>query len=161
MWIQYYQLMNEAPHTAIKTRSPTIDKALIFFKIPKSTIVRWTSPEVRNSILYQNSRISRREIPTTFVCMWPEMEKMLWETFMVQREQERPVRDRWFRRNAKELWKTVYPELWLMPELFFFSHGWFHGFLAQYRIVLRFVTNMAQSLPENHKQQILQWLRFN
>lgn len=161
MWIQYYRLAHDAPNTATKTRPPTLDEASIFFKIPKSTIARWTSPEVRERILQQSGKLSRRDTPTTFVCMWPEMEKMLWEAFVARREQGKPVRDGWFRRNAKEFWKTTYPNLQHTPALFVFSQGWFHGFLSRHRIVLRFVTNTAQSLPDNYKEQILQWLRFN
>ncbi|RPA99294.1 hypothetical protein L873DRAFT_1906914 [Choiromyces venosus 120613-1] len=124
-------------------------------------IARWNLPDVRDRILHQSGELSRHDTSTTFVCMWLEMEKMLWEAFVVWREQGRPARDGWFRRKAKELWKTAYPDLQHMPALFVFSLGWFHGFLARHRIVLEFVTNTAQSLPENYKQQILQWLQFN
>jgi len=75
--------------------------------------------------------------------MWPDMKKRLWEAFIARREQGRPVRDGWFRRNAREFWSTSYPDLQPTPEFFVFSHGWFNGFLARHRIVLRFITNMA------------------
>ena len=45
--------------------------------------------------------------------------------------------------------------------LFVFSLGWFWEFLLRHRVVLRFVTNIAQSLPANYKEEIHEWLRFN
>ena len=149
---------NEASNTGVKMRCPTLDEASIFFKIPKSTIGQWRRTEEK--ILGQvGGNSARRDAPVTFLCQWPEMEKQLFDQFMVRRGQGRPVRDGWFRRNAKELWRTSYPEL---PEgLFVFSQGWFRGFLSRYRVVLRFVTNTAQTLPANYKDQILIWLRFN
>jgi len=101
---------------------------------------------------------SGRDAPGTFLCMWPEMERQLFDQFVALRGQRRPVRDEWFRRSAKEVWNESYPEL---PEgLFVFSQGWFQGFLSRHRVVLRFVTNTAHSLPANYKDQILIWLRF-
>ncbi|RPA98979.1 hypothetical protein L873DRAFT_1910352, partial [Choiromyces venosus 120613-1] len=64
-----------------------------------------------------------------------------------------------FCRKAKELWKTTYPNL--PAGLFVFSQGWFHRFLSRHHVVLRFVTNTAQSLPDSYKEDILSWLRFN
>ncbi|RPA97625.1 hypothetical protein L873DRAFT_1097952 [Choiromyces venosus 120613-1] len=133
-------------------------KHQFFFKIPKSTIDRWrgTAGEILEQV---GGECSHRDAPVTFLCLWPEMEKQLFDWFVARRSQGRQVQDGWFRRNAKELWRTSYPEL---PEgLFVFSQGWFHGFLSCHRVVLRFVTNTAQSLPANYKDQILIWLRFN
>lgn len=99
--------------------------------------------------------------------MWPEMENKLFDAFMKQRKEiGTPVRDGWFWRDATELWKQSYPELQEIglgsgSGLFVFSQGWFNEFLSCYRIVLRFVTNTAQSLPNDCKNQILIWLRFN
>ena len=165
MWIKYYRLPNNASwlHTAITTRPPILDEASTFFNIPKSTLARWTLPHVRERILQQSRKESCLDSSATFVCKWLNMETLLWEIFIARRKQGRPVRDRQFCRKAKELWNTVYPELQQLPGpgLFVFSHGWFHGFLARHRIVLHFVTNTAQTLPENHKREILLWLRFN
>ncbi|RPA92594.1 hypothetical protein L873DRAFT_1859885 [Choiromyces venosus 120613-1] len=93
------------------------------------------------------------------MCLWPEMELKLFEAFIARRAQGHPVRDGWFRRKAKELWKTTYPNL--PARLFVFSQGWFHRFLSRHCVVLRFVTNMAQSRPDSYKKDILSWLRFN
>ncbi|KAG0636803.1 hypothetical protein HOY80DRAFT_1053436 [Tuber brumale] len=87
MWIKYYRVHNEATNTAMKLRPPTVDEACSFFKIPRSTIARWTLPEVTQKIMLQSGKGSRRDEPATFVCMWPEMEKMLFEAFIVRREQ--------------------------------------------------------------------------
>ena len=145
-WMKYYRVPNEAFNTGVKMRCPTLDEASIYFKIPKSTIGQWCGSAEK--ILGQvGGNSSRRDAHVTFLCQWPEMEKQLFDRFVARRSQGRPVRDGWFRRNAKELWRTSYPEL---PEgLFVFSQGWLHGFLSCYRVVLRFVTNTAQSLPAN------------
>jgi len=111
-------------------------------------------------ILHESGKQSRRTT-ITFLCMWPDMKKRLWEASIARREQGRPVSDGWFRRNAREFWSTSYPDLQQTPELFVFSHGWFNGLLARHRRVLRFIANMAQSLPRNYKQEILLWLQFN
>ena len=157
-WMKYHRVPNEASNTGVRMRCPTLDEASMFFIIPKSTIGRWR--KTAKKILEQvGGESSRRDAPITFLCLWPEMERQLFDRFVARRSQGRPVRDGWFRRNAKELWRTSYPEL---PEgLFVFSQGWFHGFLSRFRVVLRFVTNTAQSLPANYKDQILIWLRFN
>lgn len=159
MWLKYYRLPNTASNTAVKTRPPTLDEASVFFQIPKSTIACWTQPDATEKIFQQKGNRSRRDSPVVFLCMWPEMEKKLFDAFMDRRGLGRPVRDGWFRRKATELWKETYPHTG--SNFFLFSRGWFQGFLSRHRIVLRFVTNTAQSLPDDFKQQILEWLRFN
>ncbi|RPA96931.1 hypothetical protein L873DRAFT_1923342 [Choiromyces venosus 120613-1] len=159
-WLEFYQVPNDMRNTTIKMRAPTLDEASAFFKIPKSTIGRWRKPEVLQKIVQQVGGDGlRRDTPATFMCLWPEMELKLFEAFIARRAQGRPVRDGWFRRKAKELWKTTYPNL--PAGLFVFSQGWFHRFLSRHHVVLQFVTNTAQSLPDSYKEDILSWLRFN
>lgn len=164
MWLKYYRLPNERQNTAIKMRSPTLDEASIFFQIPKTTIAEWARNPQK---ILEQIGTSRRNSPTVFLCMWPEMERKLFHAFIQwRRELGRPVRDGWFGRNATELWKQTYPELQENDlssgsGLFVFSQGWFNGFLSRHRIVLHFVTNTAQSLLSDYKEQILIWLRFN
>jgi len=157
-WMKYYRVRNETSNTAVEMRPPTLDEGSVLFNIPRNTIGRWRQ-SAQKIIDQVGGNRSRRDASVTFYCLWPEMERQLLDRFVARRRQGRPVGDGWFRRNAKELWIASYPDL---PEgLFIFSQGWFHGFLSRYRVVLRFVTNKAQSLPANYKQQILQWLRFN
>lgn len=160
LWLKYYRVLNQASNTAVKMRSPTLDEAACFFQIPKSTLAYWMKPEISERII--QSKLNTRSSIRMFLCMWPEMEGKLFEAFIERRKLGRPVRDSWFRRKGLELWKECYhPQLATTCDLFVFSQGWFRGFLSRHRIVLRFVTNTAQALPTDYKQEILKWLRFN
>jgi len=68
LWIKYYRLKQEVPNTAIETRPPSLDEASMFFKIPRSTIARWTRPDVSEGILHECGKQSRRDT-ITFVCV--------------------------------------------------------------------------------------------
>lgn len=150
MWIKYYCIPNNSTwNTAIKMRLPTLDEASLFFQIPKSTIADWTWDSHK---IIEQAGNSRCNTPIVFVCMWLDMGGFFFDAFVKWREQEKPVRDGWFRRSANELWKQTYPDLQI--GLFTFSRGWFNGFLSRHWIVLRFITNTAQSLPSDYKEQI-------
>jgi hypothetical protein len=156
MWIKYHRVPNETQNTAIKMRPPTLNEASLFFQIPKSTIRLWARDPQK---IIEQAGNSRRDTPVVFVCMWPEIEKKLFDDFVDRRKQGRRVGDGWFRRKALLFWKQTYPDL--QDGLFVFSRGWFNGFLSRHRVVLRFVTNTAQSLPSDYKEQILILLKFN
>lgn len=163
MWLKYYQLPNARQNTAIKMRPSTLNEASVFFQIPKTTIAEWARNPQK---ILEQAGSSHCDTPIVFLCMWPEMEKKLFDAFVKCRELGRPVRDGWFQRNATELWKQTYPELQVAGSnsdsgLFIFFQGWFYGFLSRHSIVLRFVMNTAQSLPSDYKEQILIRLRFN
>lgn len=91
MWLKHYRLPNERQNTAIKMRSPTLDEAFLFSQIPKTTIAEWArNPQ---KILEQPGSL-RRNTPTVFLFMWPEMEKKLFDAFIKRRKElGRPVRD--------------------------------------------------------------------
>lgn len=154
MWLKHYRVHNTAFNTAVKMRPPTLDEAAGFFQIPKSTIAQWIQPETTQRILEQGGRQTRRDAPMVFLCKWLEMEEKLFDSFIARTDSGKPVGDQWFQRNSSEIWKETY----LCPNLFVFSRGWFQGFLSRHRIVLRFITNTAQSLPSDYKEQILIWL---
>lgn len=84
--------------------------------------------------------------------------KIIW-CYLNDREVGKPVRDGWFRWKLIEFRKETY--LQLPPHFFVFSRQWFREFLARHRIVLRLVTNIAQSLLANYKELLLVWLRVN
>lgn len=157
LWLKYYRVPNEASNTGVNTgvkmRPPTLDETACFFQIPKSTIAYWTKPEISEWII--QSKLNSRMGATMFLCVWPEMERKLFEAFMERRKLGRAVRDSWFRRKALDLWKECYPQIAGACDLFVFSQGWFQGFLSRHRIVLGFVTNTAQALPTDYKQEIL------
>lgn len=159
MWLRYYRLPNDLPNTVIITWPPTLDEASNFFQIPKSKIAQWTQPAVTKGIIEQHVCKSSRNTAVIFLFVWLEMERKLFNAFIEHREAENPMRDVWFWRKAILFWKEVYPQL--ESYLFVFSQGWFRGFLSGQRIVLWFVTNTAQSSPDDYKQQILSWLQFN
>lgn len=89
MLLKYYRLPNERQNAAIKMPSPTLDEASIFFQIPKTTIAEWAcNPQ----IILEQIGISRRNSPTEFLCMLPEMERKLFHAFIQRRrEKGRPV----------------------------------------------------------------------
>jgi hypothetical protein len=123
--------------TAIKIRPPALDETSVFFKILRAIIADWArNPEK----IIEQTRYSCGDTPAVFVCVWPEMEKRLFDTFIARRKLGRLVRDGQFRHNATNLWKQTYTELHVADsssklELFVFSQGWFiasPGYLTVY-----------------------------
>lgn len=81
----------------------------------------------------------------------------------------RIVGSRWFLKNAKAIYRLIYPRRISQDEvtgrfaytLFRFSNGWFQGFRRRYHIALRCKTKQAQKCPEDFRPKIEQWLKFN
>jgi len=93
MWIKCYPVPNETQNTGIKMRPPTLDKASVFFQIPKGTIAPWAQDPQE---IIEQAGNSRCDTPVVIVCMWPEMEKKLFDEFVKRRKQGRRVGDSWF-----------------------------------------------------------------
>jgi len=72
-------------------------------------------------------------------------------------------------KNAKAIYRDLYPRRISQDEvtgrfeynLFSFSNSWFAGFRKRYRIALRCKTKQAQKPPEDFREKIEQWLKFN
>lgn len=133
-------------------------RSIPIFSNPEEHYCPLEPTEKCQKILKQIRSKSRRDSPAVFVCMCSEMERKLFDAFITYREAGKPVRDGWFHCKASIYWTEAYPQL--QTHLFLFSSGWFRGYLSRHRIVLRFVTIIAQSSVA-YKEQIILWLRFN
>ena len=89
---------------------------------------------------------------------WPLLEKRLVALFTERRAAGKVVRRKWFERNAKALFKEIYPNSTVN---FMFSEGWFGKFLRRNHIALRFITNKAQETPQGYSDLIINFLCFN
>ncbi|RPB02612.1 hypothetical protein L873DRAFT_420694 [Choiromyces venosus 120613-1] len=87
------------------------------------------------------------------------MESKLYERFMEGREKGQAIRREWFRRHSIEIFIALYPNM--ERSVFRLSTGWFEDFLSRYKISLTAVTKKAQKIPEDYKNIIFNWLRFN
>ncbi|RPB01207.1 hypothetical protein L873DRAFT_1892886 [Choiromyces venosus 120613-1] len=86
------------------------------------------------------------------------MEQPLHDGFIEQRKAGKFVRQGWFRSTSKALMSVH----WHYPGVnFWFSNGWFSGFLSWYNISLRMTTNKASKVPANSYSAILSWAHFN
>jgi hypothetical protein len=88
---------------------------------------------------------------------WPELEEDLYLRFLVRRARKMVANTSWFRRQAREIFGTLYPSL---PERFIFSNGWWRGFLQRHNIVKRRVTHRASKLPEEYVEVVNNSIRF-
>ena len=98
----------------------------------------------------------------------PKMEERLNELFREKRVIGRQIDGKWFFRNARVIYGNLYPERVIMLatgrklyEGFKFSNGWFSGFKKRHNITSRAITKKAQKPPEELRETILKWLRFN
>ena len=137
-----------------KSRPIPIEKVSQLFKIPRSTVSTWKKEEEK----IINTPKSRRSQQPHILCYWPELELVLYKEFIKQREEGRMVQRGWFRRTARRLFNEQYPHV--PGSLFYFSVGWFTGFLRQFHISLGFMTNKAQKLPQDYVALIQTWLQF-
>jgi hypothetical protein len=99
----------------------------------------------------------------------PEMEFELHKEFVQARAEGMIISGRWFLVYACAIYRCLYPYRISQDKetgrfeynLFSFSGTWFLGFKTRYRIVLRCKTKQAQKPPEDFREKIENWLRFN
>jgi len=147
------------------SRAPLQDEAAALFQIPQTTISGW----LRSSEKILHSSKGERCIKNSVPGRWPEMEAVLHERFLEDREAGRAVRRGWFRRTATQLFQSLYgPEGEFHSSartegrgVFGFSNRWFRNFLQRYKISLRLITRKAQKVPEEYRSLIIAWIRFN
>lgn len=96
-------------------------------------------------------------------CQWPELESRLYRLFLERRDQGPAVRTGWFRVHSLWIFRELYSGAseQTSSSVFRFSNGWFRGFLSRFRISLRCITKKAQGLPDDYRQLVINWLRFN
>ena len=62
-------------------KPPTLEQVAEFWMIPYGTIRDWW--KIRETII--QTRVGGRQLRTTWICMWPEMEKELYTKFVQRR----------------------------------------------------------------------------
>jgi len=132
------------------SRAPLQDEAAALFQIPQTTISGW----LRSSEKILHSSKGERCIKNSVPGRWPEMEAVLHQRFLEEREAGRAVRHGWFRRTATQLFQLLYGPGGEFhssartegKSVFGFSNGWFRNFLQRYKISLRLITRKAQKV---------------
>lgn len=140
-------------------RSPTQQEASEIYRVPQRTICEWVRKQEQIELA---SRISRSPRTVT-ICQWPELESHLYNLFLHCREQGQAIRTGWFRIHSLLAFQQLYPlaSSETCSTVFRFSNGWFRRFLSRYRISLRCITKKAQSVPDDYRKLITNWLQFN
>lgn len=149
----------EGDPTGKRKRVPTVLEVSTYFGgIPGASISRWRRDE--KEILKTRRNEGRRVAKAIglVACQWPEMEKIVYDRFLDQRNKGQIVRRGWFRYTSTDVFHECYPE---QVEKFRFSYGWFTGFLTRHRITIRFTTNRAQKIPQDYLTPIINFFRFN
>jgi hypothetical protein len=123
-------------------RPPTFLEVAAFWKIPDSTIRGWWQDQ--ETIL--KSKVGTRQTRTTWICMWPDIEKKLYAKFIQRRAEGCIVRRSWFQRMSRKLWDETYLGFDGMTPLFIFSNSWFQGFCHWFNITLRAITRQVRAL---------------
>ena len=119
---EHHRVPSIDPDTGLLVyRPPTFEQMEAFWKILDENIWRWWNSW--ETII--NSKFGTRQARTTWICMWPDMEKKLYTKFIQRRAAGTIVRRSWFQREARKLWIETYSG---SPGLFVFSNSWFQGF---------------------------------
>lgn len=138
-------------------RCPTQIEASDLFGVPQRTLSDWVRKQDTIESLAKSSSV--RTLRTFTPCRWPDLEARLYSQFLERREKGQAVRRGWFRVHAEDIFKDLFPGA--ETSIFRFSNGWFSGFLGRYRISLRCITKTAQKVPEDYRNFVISWLRFN
>lgn len=137
---EHHRIQAIDPNTGLLIyRQPNFEEIADFWKIPYNTIRNWWN--TRETII--NSKVGTRQVYTTWVCMWPDMEKKLYTKFIQKRAMGTIIRRSWFRREARKLWIETYSGGLI---LFVFSNSWFQGFCRRFDITLRAITRQVSFL---------------
>jgi len=138
-------------------RQPTHREAWIYRKIPETTIQQWWT--ARHTIAAQGGT-SGRQKSLRLMCLWPEMEKELIDTFLDERQKGKLVRRGWFRNKARQPFVKHYGP-GVTANMFVFSVGWFNGFMKRWRISCGVLTKISSRVPDEYQRLVINWLRFN
>lgn len=143
----------EGDPTGERKRVPTVLEVSAYFGgIPGASISRWRRDEVEILKTRRNEGRRVAKAIELVLCRWPEMEKIVYDQFLKQRNGGQIIRRGWFRHTSTNVFHECYPE---QIEKFRFSYGWFTRFLARQRITIRFTTNRAQKIPQDYLTPII------
>jgi hypothetical protein len=134
-------------------------------KISRKMLRDWVITKER--IINQKAGTKRYRVKNTIV-KEQEMEKELNKRFLEARDLGRKISFKWFLRHAHDIYAKLYPQRVIRNENgkkayldFRFSTNWFRGFKRRYSISLRTGTKKAQKPPEELREVIEEWLRYN
>lgn len=98
----------------------------------------------------------------------PKMEEELNKRFEAARAEGRKISFKWMKRHAMDIYAKLHPQRVIRDEEgkktyldFRFSTAWFKGFRRRYGITLRAGTKKAQKAPEELREAIVEWMRYN
>lgn len=118
-------------------RKPFQREAAAYFQINRRTISDWVRQD------FKSEEVKKR----SYHPQWPQLERRLFQDFMVLRQKQCAITTSWFRKRANEIFReSVSSED--QVKLFTFSNGWWLGFKRRFNIVKRRVTKRASQPPE-------------
>ena len=145
MFREHHRIQSIDPDTGLLVyKPPTLEQVAEFWKIPYETIRDWWK---RRETIIQ-TKVGGRQLRTTWICTWLDMEKKLYAKFVQRRAEGIIVRRSWFRRESKKLWKETYlnNSSRTTTILFVFSNSWFQGFCRRFDITLQAITRQVRAL---------------
>ena len=121
-WLHYQIPSIDLDTGLLVYKPPTFLQMMDFWKIPEATMKGWW--KCQDTII--ETKVGTWQSCTTWICIWPDIEKKLYTKFMQRRAEGILVHRSWFQRWSRKLWKETYPSS--DPILFVFSNSWFQGF---------------------------------
>lgn len=124
---------------------------------------RWKKDINKIHMLRKGQRKGKLSHP----CAFPAMEDRLYTSIMEKRKIGRRIGENWIRRNARIEFEKLWPHQVTFIEKrkvfngMAFSDGWLTAFLKRKGLTLRQATKKAQTVPEDYKEKIVNWLQFN
>ncbi|KAJ0125647.1 Uncharacterized protein HZ326_31247 [Fusarium oxysporum f. sp. albedinis] len=142
MFLYHHRVFDpDHPKSINGYRRPLQSEAAAYFQVKQTTISSWWREDMQNIEKEKRSYSVR----------WPDLEKQLFEEFIQLRFQQRAVSTVWFRKRAKDIFRSSISSE-EQAVLFTFSNGWWAGFRKRYNIVKRRVTKRATQQPEAYRE---------
>lgn len=92
-----------------------------------------------------------------FRCLWPGLELQLYYLFLDCYEQGQAIRTVWFKIHSLAIFRELFANI-SSNTVFRFSNKQFCGFIGQYQMSLRFITQKSSGVPEDGRRVRLNWL---
>jgi len=157
LFLMHYRVPISVRVENTQFRQPTYREASIYWKIPQTTIQQWWT--ARHTIATLGGT-SGRQRSQRWMCLQPEMEKQLFDTFLDERQKGKFVRRGWFRNKARQQFVKHYGP-GVTANMFVYSVGWFNGFMKRWSISCRVLTKISSRVPDKYKRLVINWLQFN
>lgn len=141
-----------------------------YHNVHTTLVARWIAEEEKiTRQLKDTRRATSRPVGEGSKAQEPELESQLYEQFLNRRAKRIRINQRWFMRTAKQIYQEQYPHRVIVnPDTgrrifngFTISTGWFEGFKRRKRISIRRITHVSQKDPEQLREKIIAFLRFN